>query len=104
MPEIAQWGGRAAVDALRQIKRAGARKDAPCVICEAAIDYRLEYPNRLCCTVQHIKSRRDYPELTWNPKNWAPAHLQCNREAGAGPTIGSALTDIGVTSHSPGEW
>jgi hypothetical protein len=64
------------------------------VICEQPIDYSLEYPDPWSCTVQHKLSQRDFPEHRWQESNWAPAHLECNQSAGAGPTAG-----LGVLSE-----
>lgn len=47
--------------------------------------------------MQHLKSRKLFPELTWVPSNWAPAHKACNESAGSGDKPGL----IGVTSQ---EW
>ena len=66
-----------------------------CYICCGPIDYALTYPHPMSCSVQHIKSRHHYPELTWDPTNWAPAHLTCNKEAGDGT---SDPYNLGITS------
>ena len=95
---IRPWAGRAARDALRWVKTRGRAADAPCVICNQPIDYDLEYPSDASCSVQHIKSRKHYPELTWVRTNWAPAHLLCNQSAGTGPTDDTDPFDLGVVS------
>ncbi|MBM6622655.1 HNH endonuclease [Micrococcaceae bacterium RIT802] len=81
---IRPWAGRARSDALALVKRKGRAANAPCSICGQPIDYSLVYPHKQSCSVQHIRSRRDYPELTWEPGNWAPAHLDCNKSEGTG--------------------
>lgn len=89
------WAGRAASYALRRVKVVGRARSLPCVICEGAIDYALEYPDPMSCSVQHVVSRSVGPELTWVPSNWSPAHLFCNQSAGDGL---SSPFDLGVTS------
>ena len=78
---IQPWGGRRARAALARVKARGARNQTPCCLCEAPIDYRLDYPDPWSCSVEHVKARATYPELTWDPANHAPAHLQCNISA-----------------------
>ena len=88
------WSGRRAQRALAYVKAHGRANRTPCVICEQPIDYSLEYPDPWSCTVQHKLSQRDFPEHRWQESNWAPAHLECNQSAGAGPTAG-----LGVLSE-----
>jgi len=92
---IPPWEGRAAREALRWVKATGRAADpqSPCVICEQPIDYDLVYPDPAACSVQHIRSRRDFPHLTWVRSNWGPAHALCNSSAGAGD---SGPIDLGV--------
>lgn len=80
--DVPAWGGRRAQAALAQVKAQGRKRRAPCVICKQPINYALEYPNTASCSVQHVKSRNRWPELTWDPNNWAPAHLDCNKQLG----------------------
>lgn len=89
-----EWGGRRATEALNRVRAEGARRSSPCVICDGVIDYSLRYPNLWSCSVQHVISRNLRPDLTWDPSNWAPAHLTCNREVGDG-TITNPY-DLGV--------
>jgi len=93
---IPSWSGRRAGDALARVKAEGRRTKAPCVICRQSIDYSLAYPHKQSCSVQHLKSRKAFPQLTWDPTNWAPAHLDCNKAAGAD---GAATSDLGVVSE-----
>ena len=81
------WGGRRATEALDRVRTLGARNNTPCAVCHSKIDYRLRYPDPWSCSVQHIVSRKLRPDLTWHPSNWAPAHLQCNKEAGDGTRV-----------------
>lgn len=92
--DIPAWAGRRRQQALEDVRRwygphgrlagdGNEQTGAPCVICEQRIDYSFRETDD-SLSVQHVKSRRDYPELTWEPANWRPAHLQCNKAAGAG--------------------
>jgi hypothetical protein len=57
------------------------------------IDYNLrERDDSL--SVQHVKSQKWYPQLTWERTNWRPAHLLCNKSAGAD----NGLSGLGITS------
>ena len=79
---VADWSGRRAQAALRQVRARGMREKLPCCLCGKAIDYRLRRPNEMACSVQHKIPRSLRPDLTWDPSNWAPAHLLCNWKAG----------------------
>lgn len=81
---VPAWNGRRAAAALRQVKAAGRRERTPCVLCRQPIDYNLPSTDPDGCTVQHVKSRKLFPHLTWSPSNWAPAHKSCNSSAGTG--------------------
>jgi hypothetical protein len=81
--QVRPWSGRAAQDALRWTKARGRRENLPCIICGQPIDYDLPSTDDMGCSVQHIKSRFEHPELTWDRTNWAPGHLACNKKAGA---------------------
>lgn len=94
---IPAWSGRRAQDALRRVKAEGRRRRTPCCICGQRIDYSLEKPHPNACTVQHRKSRKRFPELTWDPSNWEPAHASCNYADGPDGSDGI----IGATSQ---EW
>jgi 5-methylcytosine-specific restriction endonuclease McrA len=91
---IPAWSGRRRAVALLRVKSEGRRTKAPCCICEMGIDYSLAYPDEQSCSVQHVKPRSSYPHLTWEPSNWKPAHLSCNKAEGVGETLG-----LGVTSE-----
>jgi 5-methylcytosine-specific restriction endonuclease McrA len=79
---IPAWTGRRRAEALAFVKAMGRRKKSPCFICKQGIDYDLTYPHPQSCSVQHVKSRFNYPHLTWEKSNWEPAHLDCNKAAG----------------------
>ena len=96
---IQPWGGRRAREALARVKARGARNHTHCILCDRPIDYTLKYPNPWACSVEHVKPRRDYPELTWDPANWAPDHHQCNLDAPKSRTVATGPPpDLGVTS------
>lgn len=78
------WGGRRAAEALRLVKAKGRKAKTPCCICGQPIDYSIPSSEPEGCSVQHVRSRKLFPELTWLPSNWAPAHLACNKSAGTG--------------------
>lgn len=90
---IPQWGGRRTKTALQALKKRGKQTNTPCAICGQPIDYTLDYPDPNSCSVQHLIPRSVRPELTWEPSNWAPAHLTCNKAQGA-----KLQLDLGVTS------
>lgn len=90
---IPTWGGRRATAALDWMRAKGRRENLPCCICQQPIDYDLRGSEE-ACSVQHVKSRKHYPHLTWDRSNWEPAHLRCNKSAGDG--TGEAL-NLGVT-------
>ena len=88
-----EWGGRRKQQATEYVRRRGESLGLPCCICRQRIDYRLRYPAPGSCSVQHVKSQRDFPHLRWEPSNWEPAHLLCNTGLGAGDPA-----DLGVMS------
>lgn len=90
---IPEWGGRRKQRATELVRLRGERLGLPCCICGQPIDYRLRYPHPQSCSVQHVKSQRDFPHLRWETSNWAPAHLDCNVSLGPG-----SVTDLGVMS------
>jgi 5-methylcytosine-specific restriction endonuclease McrA len=89
---IPSWSGRRAGEALAKVKAEGRRRNAVCCICKQSIDYSLSYPHKQSCSVQHVKSRKLYPHLTWEPSNWKPAHLDCNKAAGPGEDLSMGIT------------
>ena len=89
---VPAWAGRRKVEALARVKAEGRRAKAPCLICTQPINYDLEHPHPQSCSVQHVKPRSTHPHLTWEPSNWAPAHLDCNKSDGArGSSVASGL-------------
>lgn len=81
---VPAWGGRRATDALDRVRAEGRRLRQPCCICRQPIDYSLPATHPQGCTVQHVRSRKHFPHLTWVASNWKPAHRECNTSAGAG--------------------
>jgi len=92
-PVVPPWSGRRVSEALAWVKAKGRKAGTPCCICSQGIDYSLEYPHPQSCSVQHLKSRKAFPQLTWERSNWEPSHLSCNQAAGIGPAL-----DLGATS------
>ncbi|MDZ5077882.1 hypothetical protein [Nesterenkonia sp. HG001] len=88
------WNGRRAARALDEVKRKGRARGEPCCICKQPIDYDLPSTDPDGCSVQHVKSRALFPHLTWDPANWSPAHLSCNKAEGKTATV-----SIGNTSR-----
>ena len=53
-------------------------------------------------TVDHVKERKQYPELTWEPSNWRPAHKRKHPEWGCPGNSGrSASASRPVRYESP---
>lgn len=92
---VPDWGGRRAADALQFVKARGRKRKTPCCICGQPINYSLPSTDPNGCSVQHIRARKLFPELTWLASNWAPAHLACNQSHGTGENDRSS----GVTSQ-----
>ncbi|QUW18655.1 hypothetical protein [Agrococcus sp. Marseille-Q4369] len=74
---VPAWSGRRAQEALARVNSIGRRRKTPCCICGQRIDYSLPSKNADGCMVQHVKSRKLFPLLTWDPRNWTPAHRSC---------------------------
>jgi hypothetical protein len=99
---IPAWNGRRAQQALQWVRHnygpggslaTDKAHGDPCCICHQPINYSARGTDD-ALTVQHVKSRRDYPQLTWDQRNWKPAHASCNYAAGTGPVQGIGLTSI----------
>lgn len=72
--------------------------DAPCHWCRMPIDYAAgpsDGHNPDAWEGDHLKPRKDYPELALEPGNIVPAHMHCNRERGAK----AGLSELGRTSR-----
>lgn len=102
---VPAWAGRAKVEATRRVNELGrSNRDArghpdplACVICGQGIDYDLPTSHPDSCSVQHLKPRSTHPHLTWDPTNWAPAHLVCNKSDG--PRGRTATASLGLVSN-----
>ena len=94
---IPEWGGHRRTRALQAVRKHGARNQLPCAICRQPIDYSLGYPDPNSCSVQHLIPRSVRPDLTWDPSNWAPAHLTCNKVEGARMTLSLGETSTRFT-------
>ena len=88
------WGGAGATKAKAYCKRV---YGWTCWICGRPITTDEDY------TVDHVKERRHYPELTWEPSNWRPAHRR-KKDYCPGNSGRSALMQ-GQPKHTPvTEW
>ena len=67
------WAGAHVTKAREYVKRV---YGWTCWICGHAITDDDDY------TVDHVKERKHYPELTWEPSNWRPAHKRKHPEFG----------------------
>lgn len=55
-----------------------------CHICGMDIDMSLSGRNPWGWSLDHVRSRRDFPELAYDPGNVRPAHMRCNSRKQAG--------------------
>jgi hypothetical protein len=76
----------------RRVTDAVRARHRPCCICLEPIDYSLRWPNARSFSVQHIKSRKAFPELTFDLANCDAAHLDCNQSQGVAPVITERVT------------
>lgn len=97
---IPPWSGRRAQAELEWVRKSyGPRGKLatdkvhgdPCVICHQRLNYGARGTSD-SLSVQHMKSRKLYPQLTWSRENFRPSHLSCNQSAGTGPVTGLGLT------------
>ena len=58
------------------------RQKLPCHLCSQPIDYTLDWPHPGSFTVDHRKPLSTHPHLAEDPRNLAPAHLDCNSSRG----------------------
>jgi 5-methylcytosine-specific restriction endonuclease McrA len=92
--DVPGWSGRRAQEALEWVRHKYGRLNAPCCICHMPINYSVRGTDD-SLSVQHLKSRKNFPHLTWDQANWRPAHLLCNKSAGAD----NGLAGLGITSQ-----
>jgi 5-methylcytosine-specific restriction endonuclease McrA len=62
-----------------------------CHVCLEEIDYDAPKTDPMHFQLDHIKSRKVYPELADDPMNWAPSHARCNKKkhtSDVGPALG----------------
>lgn len=93
--DVPKWEGRRAQEALKTVKRIGKQRNQPCCICQQPINYNLPSTDPDGCSLQHIRPRKTFPHLTWDPNNWAPSHLACNKAAGT-----KTQAPLGTTSRT----
>lgn len=91
--DIPEWSGKRAHDALEWVRATYGKINAPCVICGQPINYSIRGTDD-SLSVQHVKSRSKYPQLTWLRSNHKPCHLACNRQAGNREPQGIGLSPI----------
>lgn len=90
MPD--EWTKNSA--ARRRLSAMVRRRREPCRICGEDIDYSLPAGNPRSFSVEHIKPRHLYPELTFDLANLAAAHLECNkRDQGKGKSKWIKITE-----------
>lgn len=68
-----------------------------CHICGMPIDYSLTKDDPEHFQLDHIKSKKLFPELERDPLNWAPSHASCNKNKHKN----TATQGVGGTSE---EW
>jgi 5-methylcytosine-specific restriction endonuclease McrA len=65
---------------IRERARARLRRAAgPCWICGGVIDYSVKSPDPMSFELDHKKPKELFPELAFEPTNWAASHRKCNR-------------------------
>jgi len=75
----------AAYQALRREMRDLWRSiNAPCWLCQQAIDYDAEANTPDALELDHVKPRKTHPWLLLDRGNCRPSHHRCNRVKGAG--------------------
>jgi len=71
------------------------RRRRPCNICGQPLNYSLPKDHPEHFQLDHIKSRDKFPDLEFDPANWAPAHASCNKRK----SNGEAAPGLGETSE-----
>lgn len=74
-----------------QKRREWKRSKRRCARCGDAIDYDLPKTDPMHFQLDHIKSRKVFPELENDPLNWQPMHARCNKQkhtSPEGPALG----------------
>lgn len=88
---VPPWSGARMMKVVAEQKRIHAHRNSPCFLCGQSIDYRALPDDLHRFSVEHIIPRSIRPDLTWEPSNWAPAHMDCNKRKGnrdAPPPLG----------------
>lgn len=81
----------------KEAKAAWAEADRPCHICHQDIDYTTSKDDPYHFQLDHVKSRKRFPHLEFDPSNWAPAHAYCNKHKSDND---AGAAGIGVTSEA----
>lgn len=76
-----------------------AKEGAPCWICGQEIDYSVPHRDPItgffnddAFELDHLYTRKDYPELAEDRGNYRPSHRGCNNRRGASKTVGGLGT------------
>lgn len=90
---------------VRKMKAEWAALNAPCWLCGFEINYDITDPNDPGhVEADHLFSRKDRPDLMYNPANLRPSHRSCNQAKGSE----LVSNDLGVLSRCPhsgsGRW
>lgn len=104
MYPVRKWDGEPAKAARQQVWLDGMLNNKPCNICHEPIDYSLSYPHPMSLSVEHVKPRRLFPELTWDPANWRPAHSRCNKQGKRSGTRADYEDEISLEEYESMEW
>jgi 5-methylcytosine-specific restriction endonuclease McrA len=79
---VPPWNGWRAQKVVAEQRRIHAHRNTPCWICGQPIDYTLGPNDAMRFSVDHVQPRSIRPDLTWDPSNWAAAHMRCNKARG----------------------
>lgn len=77
-----EWSTRRGREARAAYRAECEERNAPCWLCGQPIDYGAISGTPNAFELDHRLPRADYPELTFEPSNFAPAHSSCNRARG----------------------
>lgn len=91
---IPPWSGPRVSRIVAEQKARHAQLRSACCLCQQPIDYTLPDDHPMRFSVEHIIARAVRPDLTWDPSNWGPAHMRCNKSKQT-----KTLPPVGVTSR-----
>ena len=87
-PDEAKLRGRAWRVLKDEFRKRCAQVNAPCWICDQAIDYRAKFKDTTSFEADHVKPVSTHPHLALSMGNLQPSHQSCNRARGARPIAG----------------